>query len=463
MTQPAWIGAALDYVPRWIDYQMATTEQPGCVIAVAHKGRVIFEHAFGAADLNTGEKLTPRHRFRVASHSKSFTAAGIMKLREAGRLSLDDRAGRYVTGLHDSVAKVSIAQLLSHAAGLTRDGPDGGQFMERKPFLSLADLKSDLARPQPLGPAETFKYSNHGIALAGHIIEQVTGEPYNRWIAREVVAAFGLDETMPDVIDLPNPPPRFAHGHSAKLPFGRRLVVPGHAAGNAMAAATGFASTAADLVRFFGSLLPTAKTAILSPESRREMSRRHWRDKHSAIERYYGLGIIIGPVGPWSWFGHSGGWPGTLTRTSNIPDHDLTVSVLTNAADGPAQLWMEGIIHILRTFHTHGAPDAAMCDWESRWWSLWGAVDAVPVANNRLLVAAPVQAQPFFDATVVELTGRDAGRVIEAQAFGDLGEGCRRVRDAGGAVTEFWIGGKNLKREADHVAEIRARYAAHNA
>ncbi len=462
MTISPWIPAALDYVPRWIDYQMAATEQPGCVIAVAHKGQVIFEQAFGVANLATGEKLTPRHRFRVASHSKSFTAAGVMKLREMGKLSLDDTVSRYISGLHESVAEATVGQLLSHSAGITRDGTDGGQFMERKPFLSLAELRADLSRPQPLATSDTFKYSNHGIALAGHIIEVVTGETYDAWIAREVVAASGLKETLPDVTVLPSPAPKFALGHSGKMPFGKRLVVPGSAAGNAMAAATGFASTAADLVRFFSSLMPTAETSILTAASRREMSRRHWRDRHSSIERYYGLGIIIGPVGPWSWWGHSGGWPGTLTRTSNIPDYDLTISVLTNAADGPSHMWMDGIVHILRTFQAHGTPDAAMADWSARWWSLWGAFDVVPVAKNRVLLATPALAQPFFDATVVETTGRDTGKVIEAQAFGDLGEGVRRTRDGNGAATELWVGGKQLKREADLVAEIRNRYAAHN-
>ncbi len=74
----AWQRAALDYIPRWLDYQMRQSEQPGSVIAVAHKGRVVLERAFGQADITTRRALTPRHRFRVASHSKSFTAAGIL-------------------------------------------------------------------------------------------------------------------------------------------------------------------------------------------------------------------------------------------------------------------------------------------------------------------------------------------------------------------------------------------------
>jgi CubicO group peptidase (beta-lactamase class C family) len=121
-----WLGAALDYIPRWLEHQMRLSEQPGCVVAVADRGRVVFEQAWGHADLARNVALTPRHRFRVASHSKSFTSAGIMKMRETRKLSLDDPAGRYVSGLHPAVGKATIAQLLSHSAGIIRDGVDSG-------------------------------------------------------------------------------------------------------------------------------------------------------------------------------------------------------------------------------------------------------------------------------------------------------------------------------------------------
>ena len=95
-----WLVGALDYIPRWIELQMQWTDQPGCAIAVAKDGTTLLEAAFGHADLPAGKTLTPRHRFRVASHSKTFTAAGILKLREQGALQLDDPVGRYVGDLH---------------------------------------------------------------------------------------------------------------------------------------------------------------------------------------------------------------------------------------------------------------------------------------------------------------------------------------------------------------------------
>jgi CubicO group peptidase (beta-lactamase class C family) len=140
-----WLSAAIDYIPAWIDLQLRASGQPGCVVAIAFKDRILLEQAFGCADLSTGEKLTPRHRFRVASHSKSFTAAGVMKLREQGRLKLDDPVGDYVGDLSPGIARATIGQVLSHSAGITRDGPDCGQYEGRRPYLSAREVLSDLA------------------------------------------------------------------------------------------------------------------------------------------------------------------------------------------------------------------------------------------------------------------------------------------------------------------------------
>lgn len=102
-----WLNSALAYVDVWLAFQMRVADQPGCTIAIAKGGDVVHTASFGVADLGTGEQLTGRHRFRVASHSKTFTATGILKLKEQGRLHLDDPVGSFVSGLHPSVAAVT--------------------------------------------------------------------------------------------------------------------------------------------------------------------------------------------------------------------------------------------------------------------------------------------------------------------------------------------------------------------
>jgi D-alanyl-D-alanine carboxypeptidase len=450
-----WLPYALDYIPRWIEFQMRQTEQPGCAIAIAEKGEIVLEQAFGHADLDRGVALTPRHRHRVASHSKSFTTAGILKLRERGKLRLDDPVGNYVDGLHRAIGEATIAQLLSHSAGLVRDGWDSGQWADRRPFLNPQELRADLAAAPIIAANTRFKYSNHGFGLAGMVIEAITGEPYRDWIEREIVAAAGLAETaadMPVTCDVP-----VAKGHSGKLPAGRRVVIPGDNPTNALAPATGFVSTAADLACFFAQLDPAAGRSVLSPGSRREMVRRQWRDPHSSFETYYGLGITSGRLGDCDWFGHGGGFQGFITRTGALPEYGLSISVLTNAVDGWAPLWWTGIVQILARFARHGGPTARVRDWTGRWWTPWYAIDLLPM-GRQVTIAAPAFLNPVADASEIAVLRPDEGRIALANGFANHGEPVRRTRDADGAVKEIWLGGTRFIGEQRIVAELAARY-----
>jgi hypothetical protein len=103
-------------------------------------GDWVLEYAIGYANVATGEKCTPRHRFRVDFHSKAFAAAGVMTPRGHGRICLDDRFDRFVSSLTPEVWCVTISQLLSHSAGLTRDGPDAGQFQDHRDFQSVTEF-----------------------------------------------------------------------------------------------------------------------------------------------------------------------------------------------------------------------------------------------------------------------------------------------------------------------------------
>ncbi len=445
MTTSDWLTPALHYAGEWLAFQMRLTEQPGCVMAAAHGGAVVYERAFGVADLAGGEALTPRHRFRVASHSKTFTAVAIMKLREAGRVGLDDPVGRHVPGLPDGLAAATIGQLLSHTSGLMRDGADAGHWQDRQPFLDEAGLRTELARDLVVAPGERLKYSNLGFGLLGLVVPAVTGEPYDDWVAREVVAAAGLAETAPD-LPAANAAP-LATGHAGKLPLGRRAI-PGHNPTHALAAATGFVATAADLARFFAQLDPAAPASVLSRASRREMTRRHWRLPHTEADRHYGLGTIGGAVGGGAVFGHSGSFQGFRSRTMVAPDWGVTVAVVTNASDGPADAWLDGVLHILARFAAKGAPTPQVADWAGRWWGYGGATDLVPM-GDRVLVATPALLTPLVDAAEIEVLGPERGRIALASGFGSHGEAVGRTLGANGVAAVLQLAGTRLVREGD--------------
>ena len=331
---------------------------------------------------------------------------------------------------------------MSHSAGLTRDGSAGNQFTGLRPFLDKAELLSDLAKPPVLDRNTRFKYSNHGFALLGLVIEAVANEPYAAWIRREVVAPFGLTETEPDMPLPPGAP--FARGHTGKALLGRPQLVPGDYPLNALTPAAGFVSTAADLARFFAQLSPNAAASPLSPDSRREMTRGQWKNPDSTLVTTYGLGASSGALGDWNWFGHSGGLLGYISRTAVVPERNLAIAVLTNASNGLAWPWLDGMLHVARALAQKGKPTEDVLGWTGRWWNAWGALDLLP-AGNRVLIAAPGFLNPVMDAAEIEVTGPNDGRVALAAGYDGHGEPVRLVRDETGTPIEFWNSGRPLR------------------
>ena len=190
------------------------------------------------------------------------------------------------------------------------------------------------------------------------------------------------------------------------------------------------------------------------------MTRRQWRDPHSAIERHYGLGIAQGKVGDWEWFGHGGAFQGFISRTAVLSERGVTVSIVTNAIDGQANQWSDGVIQILQAGAANGAPRTRIRGWAGRWWSIWTALDLVPM-GDKVLVAAPALLNPFMDASEIAVTGRDRGEIALANGYGVHGETVRRLRAGKGQAGELWLGGGKYLPEGKLAAEMRRRYKAH--
>ena len=450
-----WLHPALAAAGRWLDYQQRASRLPGLQFAVAHRGQNVADTALGVRSHLAGEPLATETRLRVASHSKTFTAVGIMRLVESGRLRLDDKAGGYVAGLHAETADTTIAQLLTHTAGLTRDGDDAGQWQMRRPFLDAAELRQALAESPVIGANTRFKYSNHGFGLLGLIIEQITGEPYAAWIAREVVARAGLTQTSPDGPLPPHLP--LASGHGVATLLGEPFEIDVGGSTGALASATGFVSTASDLVQFYSLLAPDAADTLLTRSSRREMTRRHWRVPDMTAERHYGLGLMHGGDGEWAWFGHGGAFPGCLSHTSVVPRHGLAVSIIVNTVDMPPILLVDGVISFLRACALNGAATLVTSRWSGRFWSIWGAVDLLPV-GDRVLVTQPAQLSPLLDAVELIDVGETTARIGKAHGFSSHGEGARLELDADGRPGALWLGGSRLLPEAPMAAEVRQRF-----
>jgi CubicO group peptidase (beta-lactamase class C family) len=193
------------------DTFMKAYDVPGLSIAVAVKGKSAYVEAFGVADRESGEALTPQHRFRIASISKPITSVGIFTLIEAGKLRLGD----YVFGSDSILGSdypavpnllslmaadpprspnelVMIEHLLTHTTGgwgnQFRDPMFMNKDMTHRQLIAWTLEQMRLTKP----PGETYAYSNFGYCLLGRVIEKLTGQTYEQYIKDNVLKRCGI-------------------------------------------------------------------------------------------------------------------------------------------------------------------------------------------------------------------------------------------------------------------------------
>lgn len=453
------------YLADWASFQAAYHGIPGLQLAVGRRGEVFVDLAWGKANLETGEDLTSDHLFRIASHSKTFTGVLVMQLVERGELRLDDAVGNLVPELDGSrAAGVTVRELLGHQAGIIRDSSDGDFWQHHKPFLDRAEVL-ECVRTEGIvfEPNEHFKYTNIGYSLLGIIIERVTGKTYDEVARTAVVEPLGLTRTGTELD--PARAAEYAAGHTGRITHDdARRVVP-HVDTRAMAAATGWYSTALEMVRY-GATHVLGDTTLISDASKRIMQREESRVVVRGKELgKYGVGMGVGKIGDRGVVGHSGGYPGHITRTYIDPVDGLVVSSLTNAVDGKAEQIAIGVIQLIDlalaaadevaaasgsgAVSGSGSGSGKGADGDpvaqvpadaplGRFANLWGVSDVVDLGGI-VHVINPRAAEP------VEVAQRfvvSDGRLVQepVAGFGTVGEPVQVERDADGAIVSARIG-----------------------
>lgn len=239
---------ALAYVDAWVAYRREVRDIPGIVLGVRSDQETVFSKAFGFAKLERRVPMTPRHIFRIASHSKTCTATAIMQLVERGRLRLDDPLAAYIPRLGGGLADVTLRQVLNHAAGIVRDGSNADYWQLERPFPDADELRHLTEDGGAvLAANETFKYSNVGYSLLGLVIEAASGSSYQAYVKEHIIDALGLQDTGVDTDAQAQR--RMVTGYTAaRLGIPRRALA--DVVTHAMAPATGFYSTADDLCRY---------------------------------------------------------------------------------------------------------------------------------------------------------------------------------------------------------------------
>ncbi|CAA9550582.1 MAG: Beta-lactamase class C-like and penicillin binding proteins (PBPs) superfamily [uncultured Thermomicrobiales bacterium] len=467
---------ALAYVDSWIEYRVWKLRTPGVQVAVWFDGAIQFSKAYGVSNLETHELLTSSHLFRVASHSKTFTATAIMQLVEAGRLRLDDTAGMWIPELKESgspLADVTVRELVSHSAGVIRDGIDATFWAHNRPFPEeKALLEMSIQEGVVRQPEATFKYTNIGFSLLGIIISKAAGRTYNEYTTTVIIDKLGLRNTGPELDEARLS--EYAGGHSGLGSWTERRVIP-HVDTHAMAAATGFYSTAEDMVHFASAHF-FGDDRLISDRSKNEMQRPVWTGQNPDVPQDgYGYGTTVQHYGGHRMVGHSGGYPGHITRTMWDSKEGLAISVLTNAVDGPAEEVAAGILKILdkardvspkmplssglvnsaelpppETPHQEIDPDI----FTGRFAALWGVTD-VCILGGKLFASSPVGPSPMVQPSELAVIDENTLRIMSGSPFASVGELFRYERDADGKTVSLFTGGMRAWPIADYRARDR--------
>jgi CubicO group peptidase (beta-lactamase class C family) len=439
---------AAAYVDRWIAFRREQRDLPGLVVAIRHADELVLCRGYGCAQLDPPVAMTPEHVFRVASHSKMFTATAIMQLVEQGKLRLDDRAATYVSWLNSDV---TVRQLLNHAGGVIRDGLDADFWRVEQPFPDIDTLRALAPDVSILPPNTTFKYSNIGFGLLGQVIEAVSGAPYNQYVQEHIVRRLGLVSTGPDLVtDVFD---RCVTGYTGKVLGVPRRGVPSIDT-RALSPATGFYSTAEDLCRFAAAHWPGDKT-LLTDASKREMQHAAWTVEQS--DERYGLGFIAERIGERDTLGHSGGFPGQSTRTLFDPVDQLVVVVLSNtsAEDGRAGPLAAQVVRFIDFAQRHpGGSSADLARYTGRFANVGGAMD-IAAFGGKLFGLAPESDNPSKFVWELEVVDADRLRISRCGGFAYPGEFVRYERDAAGNTQRVITGGVTMYPEAI----FRERYA----
>ncbi|GAA2018338.1 beta-lactamase family protein [Nakamurella flavida] len=453
-------------VQEWVDLRRRMLRVPGVQVAVRVDGELLISGASGSADLAEGVDLTPRHLFRIASHSKTFAATAVMMLAARGALRLDDTVGTHLPELADTpLADRTVRELIGHQGGVIRDGDDCDYWQLTRDFPDSDTLFADLHRDgATFGRNEHFKYSNYGYSIVGAIIERVGGQDFAGFVRSEILDVLELPRVHPDVDGVPAD--ELASGHSLLLDGDDEMFVLRNPSTGAMAAATGFVACAEDLTAYAGAHVK-GDERLLSDTDKRLMQRTESVVMAGTTELgRYGLGLELHTVGTRALVGHSGGFPGFVTRTFVDPQASLVVSVLTNASRGPAHPIALGVIKLIdlalakRALPPPAAPEDATdpVDLDSFVTTMVGGFGRVVIARmgERLVLLHPEQDDPTEEVVELTVLGPDRLLMPARPGFGSAGEPVIFTRE-GGRITEIRMGGMTAWPEADFRARRRAQ------
>lgn len=332
-------------------FKASAERMPGAVMGIIVDGELVWVKTAGIREVENKAAVTPETVFRIASMTKSFTAMAILKLRDEGKLSLDDPAARYVPELaglpyptSDSPA-ITIRHLLTHSEGFPEDNPWGDRQLAQSDATMRAWMKSGI--PFSTVPGTAYEYSNYGFAILGQIVAKASGKPYADYVRDNILRPLGMNASTFEMSEVPRD--KIALGYRREDNNWKAEPILAHGSFGAMG---GLWTTANDLARYVAFLMsafPPRDEPDRGPikrSSAREMQQL-WRFSPGSAFRStvdaplqlsvsgYGYGLGIGQDCRFSYgVGHGGGLPGYGSLMRWLPDHGVGLIAMGNLTYG---------------------------------------------------------------------------------------------------------------------------------
>jgi len=308
--------------------QMEKHHIPGAMFVMVKDGQTVFMKGYGYADLASKRPVDPEKTlFRVASVSKLFNTTAVMQLYEQGLIRLDDDVNKYLKlfKLEENFSQpVTVAHLLTHTGGFD-ERAIGMDARTQTEMLPLGEYLARRMPPRVMPPGEQYSYSNHGMALAGYLVEVISGVPFEQYIDENILRPLGMNHSS-----FEEPPP-FAEDLAVGYVYkkGRYEVVPYDCSNVGPAGA--FQTTAADMARFMIAHLQDGRfgdARILLEETARGMHKQQFAHDPRLPGAAYGFYESF--ENDQRALMHGGDLRGFASLMYLLPDHNLGFFVSCN-------------------------------------------------------------------------------------------------------------------------------------
>jgi CubicO group peptidase (beta-lactamase class C family) len=328
---------------------------PAIAFGLVVDGQLVYKNSYGYTDIEKKIPATSSSLFRIASMSKSFTAMAILKLRDEGKLNLDDPAYLYIPELQHlkyptaDAPQITIRHLMTHGAGFPEDNPWGDRQLadSDKDLMEFIGKQISFSNP----PGIAYEYSNLGFALQGRIITKVSGMRYQDYIKKNILEPLGMKTTTYEYGDVAAD--KLAHGYrwlNEKWNEETLLHDTPDGSWGAMGAMISSIDEFAAYMAFHLSAWPPSNAKDDGPIKRSSVREMHhpwrWNGFNPAFTfpdgrtcaltaaYCYGLGWVKDCDGK-TYISHSGGLPGFGSQWRIMPDYGIGVVAFANRTYAP--------------------------------------------------------------------------------------------------------------------------------